>query len=388
MDQEFTVSASGSMWNQPLYGMGVQFKVDPRVGQGAYVNVVLGSIDAHVTRQLLGERFEDAFWHIGMIVLERALRSGIAQSAEWTSGPTVELRLSDEDVALMQRISSEKECSYQQREGRDLFCYAASESDRFSSAAPDGRFRSPTSRPLCIACNMPDDRYLCSHLLHPGVETLPGRRQLLDALCDRDRPEIAEPGGCHAGGHGCWQKFVVIAGLEIEFVAPAALADAFDYLDAAWQLCFGNRLLNIRTAATVVELTSASRNLDEFKSRLSALDDLLKGFRIPDAQLPPGGSIPSDQTFKRMEAVLSSKLPPSDLAAIASSFDHLKAINRSRVALQHTDRASELPQALGVLGLAWPIIDYGAAWDTVRSRAVAALKRLAMAVRDGAQTQP
>ncbi len=158
----------------------------------------------------------------------------------------VRLSVEETDLPFLQKLLEEKTCTYQLKEGRDLFCTAASTDDSTIVGHIGLRAVAPTSRPTCQACSLPDSDYLCSHLLHPAVDAdlslgLNAPRDLIGARCDLGRPEIKNPSRCHAGGHSCWWRV-----LEPDRVGPTiptsplALPEAIDFLDAVW------RLVNIR----------------------------------------------------------------------------------------------------------------------------------------------
>src|SRR4029077_2626217 len=128
-------------------------------------------------------------------------------------------------------------------------------------------------RPVCLACDLPSTDYLCSYLSHPqiigfraGAEY--SRQLIRPPLCDLGRQEIFENAGlCRAGGHACWRYIVepVVREPAVPF-SPLGLGDAFDHLDAVWQLTFGkgHRLLRLKRAAEVIGLTQPCATTEEF----------------------------------------------------------------------------------------------------------------------------
>jgi hypothetical protein len=147
-----------------------------------------------------------------------------------------------------------KDCSYQVRERRDYFCTAASPDDEFAVALPKGVV-SPTSRPVCARCDLPDTSWMCSHLLHPqviGIGAAEGLylRQTASALCDLGHDDrVRSVRECRPGGHDCWQRFFTPAAEQSQTSPPLSLPEAFDFLDAVWRLGPGNRLIG-HVAAT------------------------------------------------------------------------------------------------------------------------------------------
>jgi hypothetical protein len=106
--------------------------------------------------------------------------------------------------------------------------------------------------------------------------------------------------------------------VEPELEAPAipaenALGEAFDFLNAVWELHFKRPLLRLRSLAADGRLALPCRNRGEFDNAMSALDDLLKLLDIADDLLPEGKrGIPKDHTFARLQALLEPGLEQGD----------------------------------------------------------------------------
>lgn len=284
----------------------------------------------------------------------------------------------------------DKTCSYQVAEGRDIFCSAASADDETASITSGIRHLAPTSRPVCLACDLPSTDYICSHLSHPAIIGFRAgaeySRQLIrPPLCNLGRQEIVDNASlCHAGGHACWRSLVEPVSPEpaVSF-SPLALADAFDHLSVVWQVAFGkdHRLLRPKRAADVIGLTQPCTTAEEFDSRMSDLIEVIKALEVHDALLPEGmRSIPKDQSLNRISGVLEARLVTDELPRAQRAIGLLRSVTSIRVAAQHGGAAAEEPKGLLALGIQFPIRDYAKAWDQVRSKTVGALTDLREAV--------
>ncbi|MGJ6970000.1 hypothetical protein ACSDR0_49905, partial [Streptosporangium sp. G11] len=159
-----------------------------------------------------------------------------------------------DDVTALLQSTEGKSCSFQVKHGRNLFCAAAGINDPTVSRELDGQRVAPTSTPLCGACSLPDDDYLCSSLMHPQVLGMVGSgmgpiRKFEGALCDKGQlRNIQTPHRCLATGHSCWHKTIDVETPSVAPVSPLELAEAWDVLDAVWRLVFGKnkRLLRGR----------------------------------------------------------------------------------------------------------------------------------------------
>ncbi|MEV6924015.1 hypothetical protein AB0M46_05805 [Dactylosporangium sp. NPDC051485] len=151
-----------------------------------------------------------------------------------------------DDIGWLLAILDDKDCDYRVRQRRDLFSTAAAPGDMTARIEIEGRLSAPTSRPLCGSCALPPADLVCSHLLHPQVSSVTDAggiksRDVVSALCDRGHNEVAEPEGCTAGGHSCWQRRVEIEPVRPVRLPPLSVPEAFDVTDLAWRLAFGQR---------------------------------------------------------------------------------------------------------------------------------------------------
>lgn len=332
-------------------------------------------------------KIDEALVAFGAIKTENEAMSGTLDSLAYSAVHEVIITSNDEELEGLVDLIRTKECSYQVKSEGDLFCSAASQVDEQVVGTIGLRRIAPTTGPVCIGCNMPDTRLVCSHFAHPAVWSEGGMgsgaippRAIQEAACERNRPEIANPGGCRPGGNECWTRVIETG---VEDVAPQSpprsLADAFDFLDAAWQLRYGVNILDIKSVADVVGLASQCSSREDFKARVSELDDLIKNFVIPDSALPAGTTIPADQTINRLAAIFGT--PPLSDTVAPEAIKVLRIVSRIRVGYQHTGAAAKLPEHFRAIGIENAPLDWGMTWDTVRSVASDALIRLARALR-------
>lgn len=188
---------------------------------------------------------------------------------------------------------------------------------------------------------------------------------------------------CKADGHTCWKRVLESPLPEVAPVTPSALPEAIDSLDTSWRLAFGkNRpLTKLRSATVVAGIVMPCSSRDDFKARLSDIDDIMKKFSVAD-DLMDEPKPPVNETFNRIRAALAGRLDDDDLARVDEALTTLRAVNRLRVGFQHSERADEIPTAYSKLGMSSPSEDWQAAWETVRSRTTGALRSLTEVVRE------
>jgi hypothetical protein len=333
--------------------------------------------------------------------LARMLADPLARQALLTQR-AVSWRIGDTDPGevdeLLALINTSKACTHQQAEGPDLLCLAASSKDQTAIGTTGWHRVAPTSRPLCAGCQMPDAAVVCSHFSHPqvsGLRSMGGvRRQLDSAMCNLGREEIQQPGGCHPGGHRCWQRVV---GLQVatptEVAHPRALAEVLDAVAAWWRLAVVNKpLLRLESGTSITGLALPCTSRAEFTHRLSELAVVLGSLRVDDDQvrpgLDPGVELPrKDQSVARLRAALKVKIAdPDSLERANQALDRLGRLQRIRSLLQHPGGHDELVRKVAALGLAWPPSDWTAAWERVRAEAADALAGLRDQLRMLAET--
>jgi hypothetical protein len=295
---------------------------------------------------------------------------------------------SDQTSAMVATFLS-KACSYQVREGRDLMCSAASADDQTAVGRVGLHRLAPTSKHQCQQCDLPDEGYLCSHLIHPqvGAQTIEEGvtpRSVWAAVCDVGQPFVNDSQRCRAGGHGCWQRIVHPTTFSQDRLSPLALIDELDFLDAAWRLLFGTQhgLLDLSTVSEPAGLAQACSDRATFEARLSDLADIFDRFKIGDDLLPEGLS--EDDTrgsLNRMEQALKNRLSAEATFRTQRAIGRLRLVRHVRNALQHSGAANDLPRVLGQLGVDAMPQDWAKVWDQLRSTAAQAVAAVRAEVR-------
>ncbi|MEV6867827.1 hypothetical protein AB0M44_43450 [Streptosporangium subroseum] len=288
-----------------------------------------------------------------------------------------------DDVTDLLQSAESKSCSFQVKHGRNLFCAAAGINDPTVSRELNGQRVAPTSTPLCMACNLPDDDYLCSSLIHPQVLGSVGSgmgptRRFEGALCDKGQVRnVMTPHRCHAGGHSCWHKSIDVEPPAVAPASPLELAEAWDVLDAAWRLVFGKnkRLLSISSVLVPAAISLGCTTRVEFASRVGALADLIDRTSVGADLLPPGvkkeeikGSIDA------LQRALLHKLPADQHQAIKGAVSTLRRVREVRNTMAHSiSRDGGLPARLRDLGIYDAPPNWSSAWDAIRAHTAAAL---------------
>lgn len=116
---------------------------------------------------------------------------------------------------------------------------------------------------------------------------------------------------------------------------PTALLDAFEVLDSAWRNFFGRRLIERPRLGGVADLSQPAGSHAEFSSRMTQLDDLVKGLRVDDDLLTGTTALAPSATIGRMHDALGKVLSGADLTSAKGALGILSAANGIRVALQH-----------------------------------------------------
>jgi len=154
---------------------------------------------------------------------------------------------------------------------------------------------------------------------------------------------------------------------------PLALAEAFDFLDAAWRVAFGakRKLLVHRTASRFAGLSLGCSTRSDFSARVSELADVFKHITIPDDMLNNGEGTEKDHTLVRLEKVMEAKLDEEAGQRARHAVGTLRNVNNVRRALEHS--GVSIDSALGRLGIDSPVLDWSEAWKVARGRTIEAL---------------
>jgi hypothetical protein len=157
---------------------------------------------------------------------------------------------------------------------------------------------------------------------------------------------------------------------SVEIVGPGALAASLDFLDTAWRLKYGDRLLGLPTMTAIGSLAEDAGSIEVFDARLSALGQIYKALTVERV-----GGVPPHQV-QWLGATLRRDLPVESHPRIDSSIATLEASVAVRNAGQHANAAPSTVEALRALGLSYPVADWTYAWQVIRSEVVASIDGL------------
>jgi len=360
----------------------------------AFFEVVAGAYTGGVVRQQgdlrWSEQLVEALLLHGIARLEAevgelgGLEALTAQSVHtWVVGAD------EAEFIQLFRLTSEKSCDYQIRDGpRDLLCSAAGRGDETRVGEVGSRPVAPTSRALCRACNLPDTSYICSHLLRPEVYAVSVdqgilHREVVGAMCDLGYSEASTaPADCRPGGHGCWQRLIEPrATRNPDVTPPLSLPEAFDFLDAVWRNWVGKNLMGHVAATHLAGLIQPVSGAEDFRCRLDDVADVLDSWRVPAVQQLVGKGPAKSATLQRLRAYLTFRLDDEgSKSRVGQAIAVLEAVNRIRAAGTHSQAVKNLPVELAKLGIPYPPV-WSEAWDILRSRLVSCLAVLRDEVR-------
>jgi hypothetical protein len=360
--------------------------------------VELTGMAGEILRQKIGgddpdKHIKRAMLRYGIRRLEPLLQDLISNGAvAETVHPT--WRLEKNDYPMLMELAFTKTCEYQRRVSRDLFCMISAIDDSTAVTDVDGRKVSPTSRPICYFCDLPDTDFLCSHLLHPATMGQRPKygREISQALCDLDRAEVRQPAGCHLGGYSCCRRI-----LEIKVRQPTTarlsalgLPESFDVLDAHWRLTFGRsrRLLVPSTLTGPSSLVLDCESRDDFISRIGALAATMDRLKVDDDLLPD--NISEDRkngSLNRLEASLILRLASEQHDAIMRSIQTLRRVRQARNAGSHDAAEWGLTERLATLGIVDAPPKWNEAWDSIKAMTIDALTAIRNEMRQWFEAQ-
>jgi hypothetical protein len=287
-----------------------------------------------------------------------------------------------EDREAIARLLGGKACDYQLAEGRNTYCSAASRNDETATTSNGLTLLAPTSAPICKACELPAADYVCDHLVHPevvGTQYVGGRwiRRLVSALCEQGQPLERVGGGCRPDGNPCWTRALEVDEAEDTTVlVTMALPEAFDYLNATWQVRYRHHgpLVRLLTAVDAAGISHGVNSRSEFEERISDLADIVTNLHISDEVLPAGLAEERRKgSLSRLDAALGASLDPEPAARTAEAVQVLRRVTNVRNGFGHSGAARKLPGAFAALGLAFPPTSWAEAWDQIRRRTISAL---------------
>lgn len=149
-------------------------------------------------------------------------------------------------------------------------------------------------------------------------------------------------------------------------VSPFTLPAAVDYLDAIWWRKFGSGLVVApgleRSARLALDVESAA----EADSALSALAEVLKSLQVPGVNGVGG------HPLQRLLPYLREHLSMEVIPAIENAVAILNAARQLRAGAQHVQAQSGVVDALALLKLPYPVVDWPSAWRQIQQAVASA----------------
>ncbi|MFJ9117448.1 hypothetical protein ACIRJO_18040 [Streptomyces sp. NPDC102394] len=154
----------------------------------------------------------------------------------------------------------------------------------------------------------------------------------------------------------------------LPYTEPRALLRAFNFLDVTSELVLGHRLVSRPPMDRSSLLALDVEDEAGFQAGLVVLTDILRDLQVP-------GRTPT-AALGRLEGHLVVQLPAIDQAAIRQAVELLDQIRVLRNSAVHPKPSARILAAHQALGLPFPVRDFTAAWDSVRTHAERALSRV------------
>jgi hypothetical protein len=151
---------------------------------------------------------------------------------------------------------------------------------------------------------------------------------------------------------------------QVFYPSGLALPEAIDYLNAVWRIHAGGPLLHIARAESAARLALECAGADEFEARLSALCSILDHVSLPDSK---------NSKLIDLTNYLNEHLDAESSDRTTNAIDDLRAIFDLRAWRQHPGTEARLQKGMRRLGVELPSAEWGATWNTIQARCVAAL---------------
>lgn len=356
---EYSVTCIGSDHGGDCYEyqpiLAVNDEGGVRIGQ---VTVALTSTALASTGLDRPETVNSVLLMYGLSRIEGILRSGTDPQSMFDPGTNSArwfIRSSDVESVFLESDFHSKECAYRLEEGRDLYCAAAARNDESRVGTSGARVIAPTSRPICEACGVPDQRVVCTEFSHPqviGVATnATSTRVLGRTMCNAGSSQISAPQRCKPGENSCWRRtFSVRRGRASTSQSPLRLPEALDFLDATWQMSGRGSLVRPTTSSDAAGLAAECATPEEFESRMSDVADALDRIQVADTLVEAAGATNEQGALNRFRAVLLS-FDGIDAAIVNTQVQILQKIRGLRHTQGHSGAARDRPRILRELGV-------------------------------------
>ena len=314
---------------------------------------------------------------IELAMLQAGYERARAVAAELAEDETRRIVLEYSEVERYLKASPRKQCTYQLRRDKDLFCRIPISPEPIASALV-GTPVQPTTETICSkGCELPDERNICRHLTHPRIGIQISTRSAVTlslgpALCAAGHNEKVQLRRCQVTDNDCWEGKVELSSYGDMTAGPTAIHEAIEFLGLVWKQKHALPLYGYIAPTVLGSLALPVATIDDLRSRLLDLADLLKTLRIDDSVLPPGTNpVPKpDETFKRLALMVPSG-PEAEKV-----FRTLSAANSFRNALSHAHARDRGPGLASTLGVEWPVREAGTTWARICGSVAAALADL------------
>jgi hypothetical protein len=158
--------------------------------------------------------------------------------------------------------------------------------------------------------------------------------------------------------------------------SPLGLVAAVDYLDTVWRLAHDNapHLFNFHSAQATAQLAFDANTPAEFESRMSALGDMLRTYKLPTAGETQSAKSKKgrDKPLTPLERHLVALLPESS-DRIKTAIETLGHLIDVRDGGQHSGARGKGAVALAALGVGYPPRSWPDAWNAISAKAIEAL---------------
>lgn len=151
------------------------------------------------------------------------------------------------------------------------------------------------------------------------------------------------------------------------YASPLTLPDSIGYLDAIWRLRFDSALVKLPGPGQCARLAVEVGSVEEFQAATSALGEILAELQVPKVE---GNS--SRHPLGRLGGYLKQQLAEPNPGRLDHAIATLDAVRLIRNGIQHSDATTRAVNALGNLGIRYPVTSWSEAWDRIRALATQA----------------
>lgn len=356
MLERFRLSYLGSDIPERRFGRAYHFSVTADQGNRRHVRVDTAWIEAEENGPALAlARLERELQLLGSRLFEvHRVDANTVHEDTAISLPREEFSAAQEPEA------AQKACVWQVRELRRWICVA--------DVGPPSE---PTTTPRqCGACNVPDERVVCAHLMQPGIQLRTSEHATTRLMVTPPGCMIgnqAEDGSeCRLDGKDCWERVVkarTSAPADPPSDVPRSVADELDFLRlVARDVLNLPNAIPVAQARSISELFGTCDSAEDLQRRLAALGDLVNRFDFIDALDQPDQL--DDQGQRRRSLGALDKLLEVKQTGLSGPSGPA-AVLRSIIRVRNTFPIHTQPEAresFRDLGIDYPPADWHSAW--------------------------